>query len=332
MDLIQRFKTEAGKSPKRIVFPEGDDERIVKAAQAITREGFARVIVLGNAEEVAALAKQCGAVLDGVTVTDPKTSPDLERYAREYSRRKPEVGEKVAARLLRRPLLYGAMMVSVGDADGAVAGVANATARVIEAGGLTIGYQKGISVASSFFIMVVPECLGEKDKILIFADCAVNVSPSAKDLAEIAVASGRSAKALLGIEPKIAMLSFSTKGSASHADVDKVVEATRLAREIAPDLVLDGELQADAALVERVAKRKVKESSVAGQANVLIFPDLDAGNIAYKLTQYLGNAKAYGPVLQGFAKPISDMSRGASVDDLTAVAAIIAVQAIGFER
>ncbi|NOZ20463.1 MAG: phosphate acetyltransferase [Planctomycetes bacterium] len=327
MDLIERFKTEAKQARKKIVYPEGDDERILQAAQAVTEEGLAEAIVLGKAEEVEALAKQAGAKLDGVAVIDPKSSEALGRYAAEYNRRKPEVSEKVAARLLRRPLLFGAMMVSVDDADGVVGGVANATARVIEAGGLAIGYQPGLSGASSFFIMVVPECLGEKDKTLVFADCAVNVNPSAKDLAEIAVASGRSAKTLLGIEPKIAMLSFSTKGSASHSDADKVIEATKLAKEIAPDLAIDGEMQGDAALVERVAKKKVKESDVAGQANVLIFPDLDAGNIAYKLTQYLANASAYGPILQGFARPINDMSRGAAVDDLVAVTAITAVQA-----
>ncbi|MEW6354752.1 MAG: phosphate acetyltransferase [Planctomycetota bacterium] len=329
MDLIERFKTEAKQARKTIVYPEGDDERIPKAAQAVTEQGLAKAIVIGNTDEVQALAKQAGAKLDGVTVIDPKASDDLARYAAEYNRRKPEVSEKVAARLLRRPLLFGAMMVSVGDADGMVGGVANATARMIEAGGLTIGYQPGLSGASSFFIMVVPQCLGETDKALIFADCAVNVNPTAKELAEIAVASGRSARTLLGIEPKIAMLSFSTKGSASHADVDKVVEATKRAKEIAPDLCIDGEMQGDAALVERVAKKKVKESDVAGRANVLVFPDLDAGNIAYKLTQYLANARAYGPIMQGFAKPINDMSRGATVDDLVGVTAITAVQAKG---
>ena len=192
---------------------------------------------------------------------------------------------------------------------------------------MAIGYEEGISNPSSFFIMVIPEYSGEKDKILIFADAGVNINPSPRELAEIAVTAGRNAQALLNIEPRIALLSFSTKGSAAHPLVDKVVEATEIARKMAPELFIDGELQADAALVEKVAEKKVKESKVAGKANVLIFPDLEAGNIAYKLTQYLAKAKAYGPILQGFSKPVNDMSRGASIEDITGVAAITVVQA-----
>jgi len=219
------------------------------------------------------------------------------------------------------------MMVAVGDADGVVAGVDHATARVIEAGVLAIGLSPDIGFPSSFFIMVVPECLGEKDKVFAFADAAVTIDPTAQELAGIAVATGRSARTLLGLDPRVALLSFSTKGSASHPHVDKVAEATRLAQQMAPDLTIDGEFQADSALSERVAEKKVGDNPVAGKANVLVFPDLDAANIAYKLTQYLANAKAYGPIMQGFNSPINDMSRGATIDDLVGVTAITVVQA-----
>ena len=243
----------------------------------------------------------------------------------------PEVSVKTAERLAKKPLMFGAMMVSAGDADGMVAGASTATSMVLQAAGLAIGYAKGISAPSSCFIMIIPSIEGREDKILIFADAAVNISPSAQQLAEIAVVSGQNAKRLLGIEPKVALLSFSTKGSASHADADKVIEATGIAKQLAPEMLIDGELQADAALIPRVAKKKVSDSPVAGQANVLVFPDLDAGNIAYKLTQYLGGATAIGPFLQGFAKPVSDLSRGVSVEDSVVVTAVTVVQAQGIK-
>ena len=327
MDLIAEFKAKAHRNIKTIVLPEGDDDRILPAAKKIVQEGIARPVVLGPEAKLAEGAATLGLDASQVRLIDPARAPDLERYARLYSQRREGLPEAIARRLMKRPLMFGAMMVAVGDADGMVGGVSCATARVIEAGGLTIGYQPGVTSASSFFVMVVPECLGEKNKALVFADCAVNPDPTPQQLAEIAVVAGRSAQSLLGMEPYIAMLSFSTKGSAEHPHVAKVVEATRIAQRLAPEFKIDGELQADSALVPRVAQRKVKESCVAGRANVLVFPDLDAGNIAYKLTQYLGNARAYGPILQGFAKPISDMSRGASVDDIVGVTAIIAVLA-----
>ena len=218
-------------------------------------------------------------------------------------------------------------MVSQGDADGIVCGVSHATSSVIQASSLTIGFEKGVTNPSSLFIMQIPEFLGEKDKIIIFADAAVAIKPSAQQLAEIAVVTGKNVQNLLNLKPKIALLSFSTKGSASHEDTEKVIEATRLAQNMAPDLDIDGELQADAALIPEVARKKVSDSTVAGQSNVLIFPDLNAGNIAYKLVQYLGHAKAFGPFLQGFAKPVSDLSRGASVEDIIGVTAVTVVQA-----
>jgi phosphate acetyltransferase len=215
------------------------------------------------------------------------------------------------------------MMVACGDASTMVGGVATATATIIQAGTLTVGLAEGINTASSFFLMVIPDFQGEKNKPFIYADCAVNIDPTAEQLADIALASARSAEKLLGMAPKVAMLSFSTKGSASHANVDKVLEALAIAKSKAPAIAIDGEFQADAAIIPRVAAKKVKtESAVAGQANVLIFPDLNCGNVAYKLTQYMANAKAIGPFLQGFATPISDLSRGASVDDIVSTAAI----------
>lgn len=327
MDLMTQFKEKAKKAPKRIVYPEGEDERILAAASAVLKEGIAHPILLGQRAQIKQIASEHNVNIDGILVIDPQESEKLETYAAAYGERKGDVSIPVARRMVKKVLFFGAMMVAMGDADGMVGGIAHATASVLQASALAIGYQEGLSTPSSFFIMVVPEALGEKDKIIVFADCAVSIEPTAEQLADIAVASGRNARGLLDIEPRIAMLSFSTKGSASHDLVDKVVQATRIAKEKAPDLEMDGELQADAALVERVAAKKVKESEVAGQANVLIFPDLNAGNIAYKLVQYLANAKAYGPVLQGFRKPVNDLSRGASVEDVVGVSAITVIQA-----
>lgn len=328
MDLIKRFKEQASKNIQTVVFPEGDDERILRAAVQAAREGFVRSVVLGDSEAVAATAKTAGLSLDAVRIIDPKTAESLDRYSALYVKARPEISESIARRILRKRLAFGGIMVAAGDADAMVAGADSATASVIQAAAMTIGFAPGISIASSFFLMVVPEFIGEKNKIFVFADCAVNVQPTASELAQIAVTTGRSARSLLGIEPKVALLSFSTKGSASHADVDKVVAALHEARRIDSSLDIDGEFQADTALVPRVAAKKVKgQSTVAGQANVLIFPDLDSGNVAYKLTQYLAGAQAYGPILQGFRKPCSDLSRGASVADIVGTAAITAVLA-----
>ena len=259
---------------------------------------------------------------------DPDRSGRAGAYAEMYSIGRPGAGGKVAERLVRRPLFHAGMMVKAGDADALIAGVANPTGRVIEAGLMTVGLAEGISAPSSFFLMVVPGRSGAPARNYIYSDCAVTVDPDPSTLADIALASAATCRALLGEEPRVALLSFSTQGSAQHARVDKVTRALAIARERAPLLAIDGELQADAALVPEVAAKKMKgASAVAGKANVLVFPDLDSGNIAYKLTQCLAGARAVGPVLQGFSKPISDLSRGASVDDIVATAAIVLARA-----
>ncbi len=323
---MQNFEFIARKNPARIVYPEAQDDRILTAAVRAAETGIARPVLVGQEESVRSRAKQLSLNAAAVEIVDNTIDSELDRYAELYVQNR-AVKTSIARRLIKKPLSFGGMMVKAGDADGMVAGVASATAAVIQAASLTIGFQPGISTPSSFFIMVLPEFAGQSNYPLIFADCAVNIDPSEQELAEIAVVSAANARTLLGVEPRVALLSFATKGSANHARVDKVKNALTIARTMAPDVLIDGELQGDAALVAAVAAKKVKESSVAGAANVLIFPDLDAGNIAYKLVQYLGKAKAIGPILQGFARPVNDMSRGASVEDLLAVTAITSVQA-----
>ncbi len=327
MELIQTFIEKAKERPMKIVYPEGKDERIIIAAAKAKEMRIADPIIVGDIDEIQNIADENNVSLDGITIISLKNNESkLEQYAENYAKER-DVKIGIAKRLVKKAVSYGGMMVKCGDADGMVAGVATATASVIQFASLTIGFQEGMSTPSSFFIMVVPEFLDEKDKIFIFADSAVNVQPNSRQLAEIGVVSGINANALLGINPKIAFLSFATKGSANHNDVDKVREAVKIAKELNSDLDIDGELQGDAAIIPRVAQKKVKNSTVAGNANVLIFPDLDAGNIGYKLVQYLANAQAYGPILQGFAKPVNDLSRGATVDDIVGVTAITVVQA-----
>ncbi len=319
MDVIEFFKEKARKRHFSVVLPEGRDERVVRAARRLTAEGIARPILLGTPEQIEAAAAVAGVHLDGMATINPRTCEKLDVYAEQYCRRRRGITPAVARNVLRKPLFYGGMMVACGDADTAVGGVASATATLIQAGVLTVGLLPGIRTPSSYFLMILPDFLGQKDKAFIYADCAVNIDPTAEQLADIALASAVSARRILGEEPRVALLSFSTRGSGSAPSVEKVKQALAIARAREPDLAIDGEFQADSALIPRVAAQKVKgESRVAGKANVMIFPDLNSGNIAYKLTQYMAGARAIGPFLQGFDKPITDLSRGATVEDIVA--------------
>ncbi len=320
MDIIAEFKERAARARPRVAFPESTDERIVAAARTIAGEGWARPVLVGKAERI-------GTPPEGVEVIDPTDETASARYLEAYMRVRPDLGEKIARRLVSKPLAAAALAVAVGDAHCLVAGVANSTAAVISTCSLAVGLAEGIKTPSSFMLMVTPHAPGMEGARIIFADCAVNIQPGPEELADIAVASGLTAAALLEGDPRVAMLSFSTKGSANHDDADKVLKALEIAKAKAPGLAIAGELQGAAALVEGVAKRKAPESVVAGQANVLVFPDLDAGNIAYKLTQRLGGATAYGPILQGFRRPVSDLSRGATTEDIVGTSAIVCAMA-----
>lgn len=329
MDIISSFKEKVRGKNLSVVFPEGRDERIIRAARRLKDEDIAQPIVLGKPEQLEAAIEKARVDLDGIKTINPKKSDKLDVYAEIYSRQRDGISAAVAKHIVVKPLFYAGMMVACGDADTAVGGVASATSILIQAGVLTVGLIPGIQTPSSYFLMVIPNFLGEKDKPFIYADCAINIDPTAEQLADIALASAASARRILGAEPRVALLSFSTRGSAFGPGVDKVKEALKIAQAREPELAIDGEFQADAAIVPTVAAKKVKDkSAVAGKANIIIFPDLSSGNIAYKLTQYMADARAIGPFLQGFAKPITDLSRGASVDDIISAVILTLVQLV----
>ncbi|MGL4847935.1 MAG: phosphate acetyltransferase [Clostridium sp.] len=329
MELMNKIWEAAKGDKKKIVLPEGDEQRTIVAAQKIVEEGLAHPILVGNKESILKASKEQGVDLEGVEIIDPETSENLEAYINAFYELRKNKGMTIekADKIVRDPLYFATMMVKLDDADGMVSGAVHTTGDLLRPGLQIIKTAPGVSVVSSFFIMLVPGSKYGEEGMLLFSDCAVNPNPNADQLAAIAIATAETAKNLCQVEPKVAMLSFSTMGSADHELVDKVRTATEKAKELRPDLLIDGELQLDAAIVKKVADQKAPNSKVAGNANVLVFPDLQAGNIGYKLVQRFANAEAIGPVCQGFAKPINDLSRGCSSDDIVNVVALTAVQA-----
>lgn len=330
MSYIDVIKEKARMDRKTIVLPETTDKRTLIAASKIIKEGIADIIMIGDEEKIMDGANWLEIELDGVTIVNPHTCEKLDEYANllyETRKNKGMTPEKAREILLTDNLTFGVVMVKANDADGMVAGACHATAETLRPALQILKTAPGVKLVSGFFLICVPGCEYGKDGTFLFADCGLNQDPTAEELAAIADSSAKSFQSLVGAKPIIAMLSHSTKGSAKHPLVDKVVEATKIAHEKYPHLTLDGELQADAALVPQVAKSKAPGSEVAGKANVLIFPNLDCGNIGYKLVQRLGGAEAYGPMLQGIARPVNDLSRGCSWEDIVGVVALTAVQA-----
>ena len=335
MSLIDEIVARAKANKQRIVLPEGTEERTLKAADKIIADEVANIILLGNPTEIKTLAEKNGLKnIDKATIIDPTDHPKKEAYANLLFelRKKKGMTEEQAAGLVENPLYLACLMIKNGDADGEVAGARNTTGNVLRPALQIIKTAPGISVVSGAFIMFIPNKQYGENGVMVYADCAVTPNPTAEQLAQIAVATGQTARIIAGYEPRIAMLSFSTKGSAKDEMVDKVVEATRMAKELDPSLLIDGELQADAAIVPSVGQSKAPGSEIAGKATALVFPTLEVGNIAYKLVQRLAGAEAVGPILQGMAAPVNDLSRGCSVDDVYKMVSITCNQAIGLKK
>ncbi|MBS0011894.1 MAG: phosphate acetyltransferase [Bacteroidales bacterium] len=329
MKLIDDIKDRARALNRHIVLPEGTEERTLKAADQVIKERLAEISLIGKPGEILRLAEELKLEnISAAKIVNPESHPMKDHYVDMMVdiRKHKGLTRDEAMKLIQDPLYLAVMMIKNGDADGEVAGAANATGDVLRPAFQYVKTQAGISVVSGAFIMILPDKSFGDDGVLIFADCAVHPDPTDKQLAEIAVATARTTQTILGLEPRVAMISFSTKGSAKHEMADKVVNATRMAMEMAPDVLFDGELQVDAALVESIGKSKAPGSKIAGRANVLVFPSLDVGNVAYKLVQRLAKAEAIGPVLQGMAAPINDLSRGCSVSDIVSLVAITATQ------
>ena len=328
MSFIENIKERARKSLKTIVLPESTDIRVLEAARKVTDEGFAKVILIGNREELQKIAGDIN--IADITVVDPKINEKTEEYVQTFYELRKAKGmtEEKARETMQNPIYYGTMMIKQGDADGLVSGSICSTADTLRPSLQIVKTAPGVKLVSSFFVMQVPNCELGENGLFLFSDCGLNVNPNAEELAEIAISSADTWKKLFGTEPRVAMLSYSTMGSAPLVPMtEKVIEATKIVKERCPDLLVDGEMQLDASIVPSVAAKKAPESKVAGKANILIFPDLNAGNIGYKLVERLAKAEAYGPVTQGIARPVNDLSRGCKADDIVGVVAITAVQA-----